>query len=100
MIATTRISVVSQFSQGCAGSVGGCPTAVRNESSGPARKRLNRTVVQTSASACIDHFVYEFEDHRCARDKQTYSGSGEIQPEKLDYNPGQRREGDQAQHEK
>src|ERR1700679_3170649 len=70
MIATTRISMVIQFSHGCAGSAAGWPSPARNEASGPARKRLNRTVVQTSASACINEFVDDFEDYRRARHQQ------------------------------
>ncbi len=83
-LATTRISMVIQFSQGCAGSAAGLPIALKNESSGPARKRLNRAVLQSSASACIDQFVYDFEDDcRCARPTDPIAPAATFGPRNL-----------------
>src|SRR5579871_726508 len=100
MIATTRISMVIQFSQGCAGSVAGCPIAASNESSGPARKRLNRAVVQTSVSACIDEFDNDFQDHSRRRSEQPQSGRGEVQTKILNYNVSERTDEHDARDEK
>src|SRR5258708_36882001 len=78
MIATTRISIVSQLLQGCAASCFTC-TASGTLFAGPARYLLKRIVVQTSdsISACAMYQFYDdFKDDCDHASKQT-GDSGE-----------------------
>src|SRR5579864_6393805 len=93
MMTTTTISMVIQFSQGCAGFSAGRPIALRSESSGPAKNRLNSLVVHKSTSCSgIDQFKDELEEHSRRGNQKTRRRSRDVQSQISDYTVGQNEE--------
>src|SRR5258708_7174466 len=101
MIATTRISIVSQLLQGCAASCFTC-TASSILFAGPARYLLKRIVVQTSDSisgCAMYQFVDDFEDD-CDSGNQQAGNSGQaVDFQVLNYNISGGGEDRDLQHE-
>src|SRR5580704_13271095 len=83
--ATTRISITSQFCQGCAGSSGVTWTALRMELAAPPRYWLKYRVSNSSCSG-IGYFVQDFHDDGRCDDEKSRQNRHQADSQTFDYN--------------
>src|SRR5580658_4057059 len=82
---TTRISITSQFCQGCAGSSGVTWTALRMELAAPPRYWL-KTLVSHSSCSGIGYFVQDFHDDGRCDDEKSRQNRHQADSQAFDYN--------------